>query len=61
VSVTTNKILKLAPIQTPFCLAVAEPRKALREQVQRHPDHLDALVLTLTKLEVAEPAIQKAE
>ena len=43
----------------PFCVSVTERRRALRERVQRHTDHLEALVLTLKKLGVGEPAINR--
>lgn len=48
-----------APIPMPFCVSVIERRRALRERVQRHTDHLEALVLTLKKLGVGEPAINR--
>jgi hypothetical protein len=55
----TAQFLQYAPIQIPFCVSVAERRKALRERVQRHTDHLEALVQTLKKLGVGEPAIKQ--
>lgn len=46
-----------ATIQTHSNVSMLEQRQALRDRVQRHVDHLDALVQTLRKLGVGDTAI----
>lgn len=46
-----------ATIRTHSNVSMLERRQVLRDRVQRHVDHLDALVQTLRKLGVGDAAI----
>jgi hypothetical protein len=51
-----NAAQKATP-QTHSHVSMLERRQVLRDRVQRHVDHLDALVQTLRKLGVGDAAI----